>query len=163
VNQAVYQNSQQNPSNVPNEQVMEHPPLMKSLLVDQQSLAPLNGSSGVVPAAFSRSVPSRQPGMMNQPQEQRTVMTFMQATKILQELGIKEYSLEPGTQPDQFYFVCLYTPADNPSVTTRFEAEANDPMAAVENVLLQIRQTLKSKPAAYNQTGFNQSINTMLK
>jgi hypothetical protein len=38
----------------------------------------------------------------------------------------------------EYQFSCIYTPADNPRITYRFEAEAGEPLEAVKKVLAQI-------------------------
>jgi hypothetical protein len=65
-------------------------------------------------------------------------LTWQAAVKRLNDLEIRNYRLEPGHQPDQFVFICSYTPPDNPRVSYRFEAEADEPLRAVEKVLAQI-------------------------
>lgn len=71
----------------------------------------------------------------------RSSMTFQQAIEILNQFGVSQYRLEAGSRPDQFFFACFYNPPANPTVTMRFEAEANEPIRAVEMVLDQIRSS----------------------
>ena len=56
----------------------------------------------------------------------------------LNALEIRNFRIEPGRQPSQFIFICSYTPTDSPRVSYRFEAEADEPLKAVEKVLAQI-------------------------
>lgn len=65
-------------------------------------------------------------------------LTWTEARRRLTELGIDQFHLEPGLQRDHFLFVCLFSPGDDPRVTHRFEAEAADPLLAVQDVLSQI-------------------------
>jgi len=67
-----------------------------------------------------------------------TILTWKSAVQRLQQLEIRSYRLEPGRDPGQFTFICSYTPQHNPSVSYRFEAEADEPLRAVEKVLAQI-------------------------
>lgn len=69
-------------------------------------------------------------------------MTWQSATAQLNHLGIRNFRLEPGSSPTEFLFVCFFTPRENPNTTIRFEAEASEPLKAVELVLQQIQQTL---------------------
>lgn len=65
-------------------------------------------------------------------------LTWRDAVQKLNALEIRNFRLEPGQQPLQFLFSCSYTPRDNPRVSRRFEAEADEPLLAVEHVLEQI-------------------------
>lgn len=66
-------------------------------------------------------------------------ITWQQAVGQLNAMGIRDYHLKPGHRPGEFYFFCFFTPRDRPEVTIRYEAEADDPLKAVENVLQQIQ------------------------
>ena len=70
----------------------------------------------------------------------QTDLTWQSAVVALNELGIRQYHLEPGSRAHHFLFSCSYTPADNPRVTHRFEAEARQPLVAVDKVIQQVRQ-----------------------
>ena len=70
----------------------------------------------------------------------QTDLTWQSAVVALNELGIRQYHLEPGSRANHFLFSCSYTPADNPRVTHRFEAEARQPLDAVDKVIQQVRQ-----------------------
>lgn len=65
-------------------------------------------------------------------------LTWQTAVQRLNELEIRNFRLEPGQQPQQFAFYCSFTPPDSPRVSYRFEAEAEEPLRAVEKVLQQI-------------------------
>jgi hypothetical protein len=65
-------------------------------------------------------------------------LTWQSAVRRLNDLEIRNFRLEPGQKPEQFVFICSYTPQDNPRVSYRFEAEADEPLRAVEKVLTQI-------------------------
>ncbi len=69
-------------------------------------------------------------------------LTWREAVRRLNELGIQEFRLEPGSQPGEFYFACEFTPHRNVRVTRRFEAEATEPLLAVQAVLRQIDEWL---------------------
>ncbi len=70
----------------------------------------------------------------------RKPLTWKVAIAKLREVGIREYRLEPAERPNEFHFSCSYTPADNPRITHLFEAEAAEPLRAVEKVLEQIAE-----------------------
>jgi hypothetical protein len=81
----------------------------------------------------------------------RELLDWHAASRKLNEIGIEKYHLEPGEEEGSFLFVCLFTPASSPNVTRRFEAEARDPLHAVNAVLAQIDDWLKqqyAQPAA---------------
>jgi hypothetical protein len=64
--------------------------------------------------------------------------TWQGAVKRLNELGIHQFHLEPGQAANSFQFRCSLTRPDSPQVTRRFEAEAGDPLEAVQQVLDQV-------------------------
>lgn len=74
-------------------------------------------------------------------------LTWTEARRRLTELGIDQFHLEPGLQRDHYLFVCLFSPGDDPRVTHRFEAEAADPLMAVQDVLSQIDGWLSQRYA----------------
>jgi hypothetical protein len=65
-------------------------------------------------------------------------LTWKTAVQRLNELEIRNFRLEPGHQAQQFAFYCSFTPPETPRVSYRFEAEADEPLRAVEKVLQQI-------------------------
>lgn len=65
-------------------------------------------------------------------------ITWKSAVDRLTKLEIRNFRLEPGQQVGQFLFICSYTPQHNPRLSYRFEAEADEPLRAVEKVLAQI-------------------------
>lgn len=68
----------------------------------------------------------------------RDPATWSAAVEKLNELGIRDYRLEPGVRPNDFLFSCSYSPPQNPRISRRFEAEAIDPLIAVIHVLQQV-------------------------
>jgi len=106
----------------------------------EQSMAyvrqPQPGSSS------QKSRPRNGSGMAAVPPE---TLTWQSAVRRLNELEIRNYRLEPGQKPEHFMFICSYTPTDNPRVSYRFEAEADEPLRAVEKVLTQIDAWLASR------------------
>lgn len=69
-------------------------------------------------------------------------LTWREAVSRLNELGIQEFRLEPGSRRGAFYFACEFTPHRDARVTRRFEAEATEPLLAVQTVLRQIDEWL---------------------
>ncbi len=65
-------------------------------------------------------------------------LTWQAAVERLNELEIRNFRIEPAHQLGQFVFICSYTPPDSQRVSYRFEAEAEEPLKAVEKVLEQI-------------------------
>ena len=64
-------------------------------------------------------------------------LTWSAAVERLNELEIRSFRLEPGPRLGLFVFICSYTAPDAPSVSYRFEAEADQPLKAVQKVLEQ--------------------------
>lgn len=65
-------------------------------------------------------------------------LTWKSAVERLNRLEIRNFRLEPGQQLGQFVFICSYTPQHSPRLSYRFEAQADEPLRAVEKVLEQI-------------------------
>lgn len=69
-------------------------------------------------------------------------LTWQSAVERLNALEIRTFRLEPGSRAGQFLFVCSYTMSNEPRVSYHFEAEASEPLKAVEKVLDQIEATI---------------------
>ncbi len=65
-------------------------------------------------------------------------LTWKRAAQRLQELGIHKYRLERIPQKQRFVFTCAVTAPGDGRVSRRFEAEADEPLLAVQSVLDQI-------------------------
>ena len=65
-------------------------------------------------------------------------LTWRQAVRRLNDLGIRRFHLEPGHDDADFHFACEFSPDNDLRITRRFEAEAAEPLQAVEFVLRQI-------------------------
>lgn len=85
----------------------------------------------------------------------RTNLTWKSARNRLTELGVTHFHLERGSNDDSFLFVCMFSPGDDPRVTRRFEAEAPEPLAAVDGVLGQIDTWMQRRFASQSAVGFN--------
>lgn len=72
-------------------------------------------------------------------------LTWRAATHRLDELGITNYRIERGKAADDFLFVCLFSPGADSRIIQRFEAEASDPLLAVEDVLGQVESWLQAR------------------
>lgn len=73
--------------------------------------------------------------------------TWADAVRRLNELGIRNFRLEPGSRPNEFVFTCSVTPGNSPRVTRMFEAEADDPLKAVAKVLAQVEEWAEREAA----------------
>ena len=65
-------------------------------------------------------------------------LTWDAAIRRLKSLGIQKYRLESVPGQDSFMFSCTVYPANNSRMTRRFEAEAEEPLLAVQKVLDQV-------------------------
>ena len=83
--------------------------------------------------------PSKRQEFADQP------LTWQSAVEKLNEFDIRSFRLEPGHQFGHFVFICSYTPPDTPRVSHRFEADADEPLKAVEKVLEQIVEWQKRR------------------
>jgi hypothetical protein len=79
-------------------------------------------------------------GESRTPSRQEDTFSWQDAVNRLNELEIRNFRLQPGNRENQYAFVCNYTPSDSPRVSYRFEAEADEPLKAVEKVLEQIAE-----------------------
>jgi hypothetical protein len=66
------------------------------------------------------------------------VLTWASAVERLNQLEIRSFRLEPALEPGMFIFICSYTPERKPWLSQRFEAQADEPLKAVEKVLAQL-------------------------
>lgn len=119
----------------------------------------MDEDSGVVSAGFTEDTEPEKPagvakGNRSRPQDSRgakrrdsgmEALTWQGAVERLNALDIRNFRLEPGHQLGQFVFICSYTPPDNPRVSYRFEAGADEPLKAVEKVLEQIVEWQQSR------------------
>ncbi|HEV8004147.1 MAG TPA: hypothetical protein VGP63_30055 [Planctomycetaceae bacterium] len=64
--------------------------------------------------------------------------SWKRAISRLNALGIQDYQLQPGERDGEFNFSCRFAARSNPHVIHRFEAEAADPLEAVNQVLRQL-------------------------
>lgn len=96
-----------------------------------------NGQGGEFSARTSQdeTLPFTPPGSRS-----AAPASWTDAVRQLNNLGIHRFQLQPGNNAESFHFSCLHTPRNNPRVTHRFEAEAGEPLAAVQLVLEQIEQ-----------------------
>ncbi|MEX0700660.1 MAG: hypothetical protein WD069_01050 [Planctomycetales bacterium] len=106
-------------------------------------LEPADGPPLAEPSASNdaRTAPRSRPAdapLRAAPATEPQPLTWNAAVARLKQLGIREFRLSPGSRADAFHFSCSYTPQDNPRITHRFEAEASEPLRAVEKVLAQI-------------------------
>jgi len=72
-------------------------------------------------------------------------LTWKSAVERLNHLEIRNFRLEPGQQVGQFVFICSYTPQHSPRLSYRFEAQADEPLRAVEKVLDQIETWMAAR------------------
>ena len=63
---------------------------------------------------------------------------WQDAARRLKKLGIRKYRLESRIDEQNFVFTCTFASPDNPRVVRRFEADADNPLEAVQQVLEQI-------------------------
>jgi hypothetical protein len=66
----------------------------------------------------------------------------------VKQLGIRKYRLEAQIEDPRFVFRCVFASAENSSVTQLFEADAETPIDAVEQVLRQVEEWLQSQENA---------------
>ncbi|WP_010584370.1 hypothetical protein [Schlesneria paludicola] len=100
-----------------------------------QAMAPYQKKS----SRSEESRPSKRRELASEP------LTWQSAVEKLNEFEIRSFRLEPGHQLGHFVFICSYTPPDTPRVSHRFEADADEPLKAVEKVLEQIVEWQKRR------------------
>jgi hypothetical protein len=82
--------------------------------------------------------PAADPGGSNGSILSEEARSWKAAIARLNALGIRDYQLQPGEREGDFLFSCRFVSRSNPRVTQRFEAEAGEPLKAVQQVLQQI-------------------------
>ena len=83
------------------------------------------------------------------PQETgKQLLTWQEASNRLTDLRVSKYHLESGSTPGQFLFVCLFNHPTAPQVIHRFEAEGNDPLVAVNQVITKLDQWIAEESAS---------------
>jgi hypothetical protein len=82
-----------------------------------------------------------------------TSLTWREASRQLNEMGIEDYHLERGGADGAFLFICSFAPAGAAHVTMRFEAESEDPLLAVADVLGQVDRWLRQRYAQSRDAG----------
>lgn len=65
-------------------------------------------------------------------------VSMKDSLKKLNTLNVKKYHLVPGSEPNTWLFVCMFTPGDDQKVIHRFESEDPDPDLAVAKTVEQI-------------------------
>lgn len=65
-------------------------------------------------------------------------LTWKSARARLKEFGITHFYLEPDPNHEMYHFRCAYSPGGNQRVNRLFEAEAAEPLEAVQKVLAQV-------------------------
>lgn len=65
-------------------------------------------------------------------------LSWQQAVQRLNELGIHHFQLQPGRRSTEFHFSCSFQSPEHPRIIHRFEAEADEPLNAVQNVIAQV-------------------------
>jgi hypothetical protein len=68
----------------------------------------------------------------------REALGIRAAIARLNALGITDYQWQPGDRDGEFLFRCRLVSRHNPRMMQRFEAEAGEPLQALEKVLAQI-------------------------
>ena len=63
---------------------------------------------------------------------------WQKAAQRLKKLGIRKFRLDSQIDEQRFVFTCSFTAPENPQVVRRFEADADNPLEAVQRVLEQI-------------------------
>jgi hypothetical protein len=81
---------------------------------------------------------NRLSGARSNSESASTEFTWTTAIDELNAEGVHNYRLTPGAQPGVFRFMCFVTSVESPRVSRRFDAEAGDPLEAVQQVLAQV-------------------------
>lgn len=131
--------SSQNFASATGDQVDQSRPSAKSTPALSETFG--NAVSGSLPNDAATNLPSAGTVTAN------GALTWRSAVRRLNALGIRHFQLEPGQSDNSFHFRCTYTPPATPRVTHRFEAEADEPLEAVRNVLDQVDHWRKHRPA----------------
>lgn len=138
--------SRNNPTDLPKGQLkdlrfdaQQTPPEFRDARI-QKTVMP-KGQAPQDPRVFQRQRDQLpESGGTRTPSRHEEAFSWQDAVNRLNELEIRNFRLQPGHRENQYAFVCNYTPSDSPRVSYRFEAEADEPLKAVEKVLEQIAE-----------------------
>jgi hypothetical protein len=107
---------------------------------------PMRSSKSMLTSQSQQTGESSNRRITTSPMEQSVQgLTWREAVRQLNELGIQEFRLEPGRQLGEFYFACEFSPDRDARITRRFEAEAKEPLLAVAAVLRQINEWMPKR------------------
>ncbi len=107
---------------------------------DTQPVAPGDTAGGQSPVVVPVSGHAHENHAMHQPASD---LSWEQAIEQLARYGIHDYRLQPGLESNSFHFACYLHRkggGQNSSTVIRFEAEAANPLRAVQNTLQQIEK-----------------------
>jgi hypothetical protein len=106
-------------------------PAARRALPEAEAVVALDSESSQTSASADarRDAEPRSPG---------TSQAWKQAVGRLNALGIRDFELQPGERAGEFNFSCRFASRANPRVIHRFEADAADPLEAVNHVLRQL-------------------------
>jgi hypothetical protein len=105
-------------------------------LPEAQAVVALASESGAV--SGSGDAPAERRLSAEVPSASVNATAWKRAIGRLNALGIQDYQLQPGERDGEFSFSCRFAARSNPHVIHRFEAEAADPLEAVNQVLRQV-------------------------
>lgn len=113
-----------------------HETPQSSSLLDGPDNRPISGSS-IQDSTLPRTRPTLTT-LVSSPGPDHATLTWENAARKLQELGIDDYRLEPGQNENSYVFICQFTPGSDERIIRRFEAEASEPADAVQKVVQRV-------------------------
>lgn len=122
-------------------------PAARRALPEAQAIVALDtepAPSGVAAALHTADASASEQRISSEPRSStprnpsRTALTWKHAIDRLNSLGIRDFQLQQGLREGEFNFSCRFASLRNPRVIHRFEAEAADPLEAVNQVLQQL-------------------------
>ncbi|HXY32953.1 MAG TPA: hypothetical protein VEI07_01935 [Planctomycetaceae bacterium] len=123
-------------------------PVARRALPEAEAVVTLPSESAAAPPRDS--APETRRAVSDASPASRQALAWKQAVGRLNALGIRDYQLQPGEREGEFNFSCRFAARNNPRVIHRFEAEAADPLEAVNEVLRQL-DDWRIRHAARNQ------------
>lgn len=123
----------------------ERPASFADYMKARDTATPETPPARQTPATGAGAARQRVPAETKPATQSGAPLTWQEAARRLNALGISKYYLQPGRRQGQFHFSCIFTPHQGARVSHRFEAEDAEPLKAVGHVLTQIDAWLRKR------------------
>jgi hypothetical protein len=128
--------SEDHPLEQPSSETPAKAPVARRTLPEAEAVVTNDSDTASTPPPTDG--PAQRRASSESPTSSNHASAWKRAVGRLNALGIRDYQLQPGEREGEFNFSCRFAARSNPQVIHRFEAEAPDPLDAVNQVLRQL-------------------------